>query len=96
MRTPHTAVDQSMSAGTTISIGRAMYTEYLLPVEIVGVLLMMAVIGGVMLARRIRFEPSVQVVSVGMGNLGDTEKIESDTLKSERSDADELSPDVTS
>jgi NADH-quinone oxidoreductase subunit J len=96
MRTPHTAVDQSMSAGNTISIGRAMYTEYLLPVEIVGVLLMMAVIGGVMLARRIRFEPSVQVVSVGMGHLGDTEKIESDTLKSERSDADELSPDVTS
>jgi hypothetical protein len=30
-----------------------MYTEYLLPVEIVGILLLMAVIGGVILARRL-------------------------------------------
>ena len=90
MRTPHTAADQGLTAGKTISIGRAMYTEYLLPVEIVGVLLMMAVIGGVMLARRMRVEPNVEVVSVGMGNLGDTEKVESDTLKSGHSDADEV------
>ena len=39
--------------GRTIDIGQAMYTEYLLPVEIVGVLLMMAVIGGVVLSRRL-------------------------------------------
>ncbi|MBC7900294.1 MAG: hypothetical protein H7070_09600 [Saprospiraceae bacterium] len=30
-----------------------MYTEYLLPVEIVGVLLLMAIIGGVILVRRL-------------------------------------------
>ena len=35
-----------MTAGKTLSIGQAMYTEYLLPVEIVGVLLLMAIIGG--------------------------------------------------
>ena len=83
MRAPNDPADQALSAGKTISIGRAMYTEYLLPVEIVGVLLMMAVIGAVMLARRIQLGPDIKVVAVGTGNLGDTEKVESDTLKSE-------------
>jgi len=41
------------TAGKTLSIGQAMYTEYLLPVEIVGVLLLMAIIGGVILVRRL-------------------------------------------
>lgn len=53
-RTPLHAVDPETTPGRTISIGRAMYTEYLLPVEIVGVLLMMAIIGSVILARRLR------------------------------------------
>ena len=53
MRSPNQAVDTTVTAGKTLSIGRAMYTEYLLPVEIVGVLLMMAVIGAVILARRL-------------------------------------------
>jgi NADH-quinone oxidoreductase subunit J len=53
MRTPNQAIDPARSAGKTIDIGRAMYTEYLLPVEIVGVLLMMAIIGAVILARRL-------------------------------------------
>jgi NADH-quinone oxidoreductase subunit J len=52
-RTPQDAVDPNTTAGKTMSIGQAMYTEYLLPVEIVGVLLMMAIIGSVMLARRL-------------------------------------------
>jgi NADH-quinone oxidoreductase subunit J len=38
--------------GSTLDIGKSMYTEYILPVEIVGVMLLMAVIGGVMLARK--------------------------------------------
>lgn len=83
VRVPNIPVDQSATAGETMSIGQAMYTEYLLPVEMVGVLLLMALIGGVMLARRIHFEPQIEVVSVGTGNLGDTEKVESDTAKSE-------------
>ncbi len=53
MRTPKQAVDTSETVGKTLSIGTAMYTEYLLPVEIVGVLLLMAIIGGVILVRRL-------------------------------------------
>jgi NADH-quinone oxidoreductase subunit J len=83
MRAPQVASDQSVTAGKTMSIGQSMYTEYLLPVEIVGVLLLMALIGGVMLARRIKTEPDVHVVTVGTGNLGDTKKVESDTVRSE-------------
>jgi NADH:ubiquinone oxidoreductase subunit 6 (subunit J) len=30
-----------------------MYTEYLLPVEIVGILLLMAIVGGVILVRKL-------------------------------------------
>ncbi len=83
MRVPGPPSDQT--PGSTMSIGQAMYTEYLLPVEIVGVMLLMAVVGAVMLARRIKSEsePDIKVVSVGAGNLGDTEKIESDTVRSE-------------
>jgi len=38
-----------------------MYTEYLLPVEIVGVLLLMAIIGGVVLSRRLS-QPQLELV----------------------------------
>jgi hypothetical protein len=38
-----------------------MYTEYLLPVEIVGVMLLMAIIGGVVLARRLS-QPQLELV----------------------------------
>ncbi|MBX3299526.1 MAG: NADH-quinone oxidoreductase subunit J [Acidobacteria bacterium] len=52
-RTPTHDIDPSLTPGATISIGQAMYTQYLLPVEIVGVMLMMAIIGSVILARRL-------------------------------------------
>ena len=52
-RAPKQAVNVEETAGKTLSIGQAMYTEYLLPVEIVGVLLLMAIIGGVILVRRL-------------------------------------------
>lgn len=61
MRAPNVPADQAMSAGKTLSIGQAMYTEYLLPVEIVGVLLLMAIIGAVILARRLT-QPQLEVV----------------------------------
>ncbi len=38
--------------GLTKSIGTVMYTQYLLPVEIVGFMLLMAVIGAVVMARK--------------------------------------------
>ena len=53
MRAPKQSVDADVTIGKTLSIGTAMYTEYLLPVEIVGILLLMAVVGGVILARRL-------------------------------------------
>ena len=84
MRAP--ALPSDTPAGSTMSIGRSMFTEYLLPVEIVGVMLLMAIIGAVMLARRVKLEPDMSVVSVGVGNLGDTEKVESDTVRSEDPD----------
>lgn len=61
MRAPQQAVDPNTTAGKTIDIGRAMYTEYLLPVEIVGILLLMAIIGSVILARRLA-QPQLEIV----------------------------------
>lgn len=61
MRAPNQAVDPNTTAGKTLTIGQAMYTEYLLPVEIVGVLLMMAIIGSVILARRLS-QPQLELV----------------------------------
>ena len=61
MKAPNHAVDPATTAGKTLSIGQAMYTQYLLPVEIVGVLLMMAVIGAVILARRLA-QPQLELV----------------------------------
>ncbi|MCY7374968.1 MAG: NADH-quinone oxidoreductase subunit J [Pyrinomonadaceae bacterium] len=61
MRAPKQTVDADVTVGKTLSIGTAMYTEYLLPVEIVGILLLMAVIGGVILARRLE-QPKLELV----------------------------------
>ena len=52
-RAPKQDVNVDETVGRTMSIGQSMYTEYLLPVEIVGVMLLMAIIGGVVLARRL-------------------------------------------
>ena len=52
---PETAV------GLTQNIGRAMYTEYLLPVEIVGILLLMAIVGAIMMSRRLT-QPNIELV----------------------------------
>jgi NADH-quinone oxidoreductase subunit J len=62
LKTPKHAVDPNTSAGKTMSIGTAMYTEYLLPVEIVGVMLLMAIIGAVMLVRKLE-QPRLEVVA---------------------------------
>ena len=61
MRTPQLPADQTQSAGKTLSIGQAMYTQYLLPVEIVGVLLLMAIIGAVILSRKLS-QPQLELV----------------------------------
>jgi NADH-quinone oxidoreductase subunit J len=61
MRAPQLPSDQAVTGGKTLSIGQAMYTEYLLPVEIVGVLLLMAIIGAVILVRRLA-QPQLELV----------------------------------
>src|SRR6185369_6267505 len=40
MRAPQHVINDAETVGKTMSIGQGMYTEYLLPVEIVGVLLL--------------------------------------------------------
>lgn len=61
MRTPKAPVEAETTVGKTMSIGTSMYTEYLLPVEIVGVMLLMAIIGSVMLVRKLD-QPKLELV----------------------------------
>jgi NADH-quinone oxidoreductase subunit J len=61
MKAPQQAVNTGETVGKTMSIGQGMFTEYLLPVEIVGVMLLMAIIGGVVLARRLS-QPQLELV----------------------------------
>ena len=62
MRAPKQAVNTDKTVGNTLSIGSAMFTEYLLPVEIVGILLLMAIVGAVILARRFS-QPHLELVA---------------------------------
>jgi NADH-quinone oxidoreductase subunit J len=73
-KTPVQAVKADETVGNTLNIGSAMYTEYLLPVEIVGVLLMMAIIGGVILARRLSQPQLELVVDAELERRGEEEK----------------------
>jgi NADH-quinone oxidoreductase subunit J len=61
MRAPKQTVNTDETVGKTLSIGTAMYSEYLLPVEIVGILLLMAVVGAVILARRLE-QPKLELI----------------------------------
>lgn len=60
-KTPNKQPVAETDVGLTLSIGRAMYTEYLLPVEIVGILLLMAIVGAVMMSRRLT-QPQIELV----------------------------------
>jgi NADH-quinone oxidoreductase subunit J len=59
-KTPNNPVENT-DAGLTLTIGKYMYTEYLLPVEIVGVLLLMAIVGAVIMSRRLN-QPQIELV----------------------------------
>jgi NADH-quinone oxidoreductase subunit J len=48
------------SAGLTTSVGAGLFTKYLLPFEITSVLLLMAIVGAMSLARRLRLESDKQ------------------------------------
>jgi len=75
-RVPMQNVKTNETVGKTLSIGQAMYTEYLLPVEIVGILLLMAIIGGVILVRRLAQPELKLVVDSEMGKRGEEEEID--------------------
>ena len=60
-KTPLNPVE-TPDSGLTMSIGKAMYTEYLLPVEIVGILLLMAIVGSVVMTRRLN-QPPIELVN---------------------------------
>ncbi len=52
---------ENTDAGKALNVGQAMYTQYLLPVEIVGILLLMGIVGAMIMARRLR-EPHLELV----------------------------------
>jgi NADH-quinone oxidoreductase subunit J len=62
--TPPTAQDPSTSdVGLTASIGTGLFTQYLLPFEITSVLLLMAIVGAMTLARRAAMvSPTARVI----------------------------------
>jgi NADH-quinone oxidoreductase subunit J len=84
---PLTTADPS-SAGLTTSIGTGLFTTYLLPFEITSILILMALVGAMTLARRAAARPQdlavpgAQVLPVQMvepARAGDDTPVESDT-----------------
>jgi NADH-quinone oxidoreductase subunit J len=74
-RTPNHGVEMNESVGKTLSIGAAMYSEYLLPVEIVGVLLMMSIIGAVIMVRRLNQPELEKVVAEELTRRNEAQEI---------------------
>jgi NADH-quinone oxidoreductase subunit J len=75
-RVPAQNVKTDETVGKTLGIGQAMYTEYLLPVEIVGILLLMAIIGGVILVRRLNAPELKLVVDNELERRNEEEEID--------------------
>ncbi len=59
---PNTPVSSVSNVGQTSSIGVGLFTSYLLPFEITSVLLLMAIVGAMSLARRGELPPNARVV----------------------------------
>jgi NADH-quinone oxidoreductase subunit J len=74
-RSPKQPVNVDESVGKTLSIGSGMYTKYLLPVEIVGVLLLMAIIGAVILVRRLNQPELEQLVGEELTRRNEEQEI---------------------
>jgi len=79
------------NVGSTLSIGSGLFTEYILPFEITSVLILMAIVGAMTLARRTailsptaRVVPGAQVLTrqtVDPRAVGDATAVESDTTE---------------
>ena len=70
---PHTPRENVSNVGLTSSVGTGLFTEYLLPFEITSVLLLMAIVGAISLAKRSniisptsRVVPGSQVLAMNM------------------------------
>jgi NADH-quinone oxidoreductase subunit J len=62
-RTPQNQIPtDNPTMGNTLNIGTSLFTVYLLPFEIVGVLLLMAIVGAMMMSRRLLPEKLEQVI----------------------------------
>ena len=82
-------IDTSSSVGQTASIGTGLFTQYLLPFEITSILILMAIVGAITLARRITTPspgmaviPGTQVLpmqTLRPRDVGDETAVESDT-----------------
>ncbi len=82
------------TAGLTAEIGKGLFTQYLLPFEITSLLLLMAIVGAMTLARRMSFlSPNVRVVpgsqvltksTVDPDAVGDATEVETDTTAEAR------------
>lgn len=64
-KSPATPVGNISDVGQTASIGAGLFTTYLLPFEVTSILLLMAVVGAITLARRGGFLPAGAVVVPG-------------------------------
>jgi NADH-quinone oxidoreductase subunit J len=86
---PNTPTDSVSNTGVTASIGTGLFTKYLLPFEITSILLLMAIVGAMTLARRprplsstARLVPGAQVLAMDLLNPGspeDLRPVEADT-----------------
>lgn len=89
-----TPASSGANVGLTHSIGSALFTRYLLPFEITSILLLMAIVGAMTLARRGMLPPNARVVPgssvlpVSMFDksvaLADTHGVETDTTDEAR------------
>lgn len=56
------AATDNPTMGLPMEIGKSLFTKYLLPFEVTGVLLLMAIVGAMMLSRRLQTEKLEEVV----------------------------------
>jgi NADH-quinone oxidoreductase subunit J len=87
--TPNHFADNTSNVGLTHSIGEGLFTRYLLPFEVTSILLLMAIVGAMSLARRTpilsataRVVPGAQVLAMDIVNprgVEDLRPVETDT-----------------
>ena len=91
---PYTPRDNVSNVGLTASVGTGLFTEYLLPFELTSILLLMAIVGAMSLARRsgiisptTRVVPGSQVLAMNVVDPGSTDRttaLETDTTAEAR------------